>query len=73
MKRWRTAVVMLLTLVLGGSLYAGWGRARESSTRALPMVGYAAPDFSLKGVDGVQYRLTAYRGQVVFLNFWAGW
>lgn len=73
MKRWRLAAIILFALILGGSLYSGWGRARESSMRALPMVGYAAPDFTLKGVDGAQHRLTAYRGKVVFLNFWAGW
>lgn len=73
MKKARLALLVLMTLVLAGSLYAGWGRARESSVRALPMVGYAAPDFALKGADGTQYRLSAYRGKTVFLNFWATW
>lgn len=33
----------------------------------------AAPDFSLKNVDGVVHRLSDYRGKVVVLNFWATW
>ena len=32
-----------------------------------------APDFSLKAVDGKTYRLSAYRGKAVLLNFWATW
>lgn len=33
----------------------------------------AAPDFTLSTVDGKQVSLQAYRGKVVFLNFWATW
>ncbi len=30
----------------------------------------SAPDFELKDLDGVEYRLSDYRGKVVMLNFW---
>lgn len=33
----------------------------------------AAPDFVLKDMDGNQYQLSDYRGQVVIINFWATW
>jgi thiol-disulfide isomerase/thioredoxin len=33
----------------------------------------AAPDFSLKDLDGNAHKLSDYRGKVVVLNFWATW
>ncbi len=33
----------------------------------------AAPDFTLKLLDGGEFRLSDYRGRPVVLNFWASW
>lgn len=33
----------------------------------------SAPDFALKALDGRNYRLSEYRGEVVALVFWASW
>lgn len=34
---------------------------------------YPAPDFTLVDQNGVEHTLSDYKGQVVFLNFWATW
>ena len=33
----------------------------------------AAPDFTLKSLEGENLRLKEYQGQVVLINFWASW
>jgi peroxiredoxin len=56
----------LLLLVLGavaGLQY--FGRS--------PRTGYEAPDFTLPDLQGQAYRLSDFRGKVVFLNLWATW
>ncbi|CDQ42019.1 MULTISPECIES: TlpA family protein disulfide reductase [Virgibacillus] len=36
-------------------------------------VGKLAPDFTLKGLDGKEYRLEDFKGKKVMVNFWASW
>lgn len=36
-------------------------------------VGQPAPDFTLRDLQGGVHRLSALRGSVVFVNFWATW
>ncbi len=35
--------------------------------------GQLAPNFEISDFDGVRHRLTDFRGQVVYVNFWASW
>jgi cytochrome c biogenesis protein CcmG/thiol:disulfide interchange protein DsbE len=45
-----------------------------SATHAAPLAaGHAAPPFVLKDAGGKPISMTAYRGKVVLLNFWATW
>ncbi len=41
------------------------------SLEALPQIGKPAPDFSLNDMSGKKVALSAYKGKVVILNFWA--
>ncbi|MFC2948161.1 redoxin domain-containing protein [Virgibacillus sediminis] len=36
-------------------------------------IGNKAPDFTLKGLNGKEMKLSDFRGQRVMLNFWATW
>jgi peroxiredoxin len=54
-----------------GSLILGAAIGGASLAAAPNMVGKAAPDFVLRGLDGRNLRLSEYRGQVVLVNFWS--
>jgi len=45
----------------------GWGPAYES------WLGKAAPDFTLRDLDGKEHKLSDHRGKDVMLVFWATW
>lgn len=36
-------------------------------------IGYMAPDFLAKNIDGKEIALSSFRGQYVLLDFWASW
>ena len=38
-----------------------------------PQIGSAAPDFTLKDLNGNTVKLSDFRGKPVYLNFWASW
>jgi len=38
-----------------------------------PFKNALAPDFTLPGLDGQHLQLSAYRGKIVLLDFWATW
>jgi hypothetical protein len=42
-------------------------------TQDKPGVGDAAPDLQLADMTGKAVSLTDYKGQIVWLNFWASW
>ena len=49
------------------------GLGRDPSVIASPLVGHAAPNFTLPQLDGPPVTLSKLRGQVVVINFWASW
>src|SRR5262245_58563404 len=65
------ATVVAAVLAVVALLATGLGRDR--SVPASPLVGRAAPDFTLAQFDGPPITLSQLRGQVVVVNFWASW
>jgi len=49
------------------------GSGSTSQDRVILQEGMAAPDFSFTTIDGKTGKLSDYKGQVVFINFWASW
>ena len=64
------ALVALLAVSCGGP-----GAGDEPATRPLGVqIGFQAPDFSLPRLDGKDpFELSALRGKVVLVSFWASW
>ena len=52
---------------------AGVIRAQIEADGAAGRIGAPAPDFEWTSLDGQTLRLSAYRGKVVVVNFWATW
>lgn len=48
-------------------------QAQNLNAAACPMTGPAHLDFTLKDLNGKEVRLSAYKGKVIVLNFWATW
>ena len=61
----KTTVLLALTMAL--ALLCASPAFAETS------VGEVCPDFSLPTLSGGTFRLSDYRGQVVFINIWATW
>jgi peroxiredoxin len=63
----------LLTAALTALLLAAQAVAVSPQTMTPVTNRPAAPDFALTDLDGKPHRLSAYRGKIVLLNFWATW
>ncbi|RHW41207.1 thiol-disulfide oxidoreductase ResA [Neobacillus notoginsengisoli] len=65
----RTVILVLLAAAVAYTLYASLTKEKRSRAG----VGEIAPDFVLMDLDGTKHRLSDYKGQGVFLNFWGTW
>jgi peroxiredoxin len=65
----RTMVLLVLGAAVAYTLYANFTKDDKQTVA----VGSAAPDFVLTDMQGNKHRLSDYKGQGVFLNFWGTW
>lgn len=73
LRRRALLLVVVLAAVLGIAALLATGLGRDPTATASPLVGRTAPDFRLAGLQGPPVRLSALRGQIVVVNFWASW
>jgi peroxiredoxin len=75
----RRRVVRQVTTIVAALGLLVVGKTTDAREHLFEAMGLAkvpskmAPDFTLANSDGQQVSLQQYRGQVVFLNFWATW
>ena len=69
-KRGKYSVIIVTLLILIGIVGGVW---MERSKYEPIRIGYPAPDFTLKDLNGKEYTLSELKGKVVFVNFWATW
>jgi peroxiredoxin len=65
--------VVLVCTLCSMMLACDKGESPDASARAKVSIGEAAPDFTLKNIQGEDVTLSDLRGQVVLVNFWATW
>ena len=66
MKRWMTGFLLISFLSAGLSLSAPQAARAEDARKP-------ARDIALKGLDGKEIKISALKGKVVLLDFWATW
>jgi cytochrome c biogenesis protein CcmG/thiol:disulfide interchange protein DsbE len=66
----RTGIVIAFAVILALLLLLAAGLKK---VQAGPLDRGMAPDITLTGYDGREFKLSELRGQVVIINFWASW
>ena len=65
----RTVILAVLVLAIGYTIYNSVTAEDVEFLR----VGDEAPDFALQDMEGNPHKLSDYKGEGVFLNFWGTW
>lgn len=65
----RTVILTILVAAVAYTLYANFMQDHKQKVA----IGDQAPDFVLTDMQGTKHRLSDYKGQGVFLNFWGTW
>ncbi|MFC1582384.1 peroxiredoxin family protein [Planctomycetota bacterium] len=64
----------IIGLIAGLTILAGCGKKDPAVLPAEGFeIGQLAPEITGKDQDGVEFKLSDYRGKVVVIDFWADW
>ena len=75
-KRRKFIQIVVLALFVALCLYTVWTTVLDQPSElfdSYELMDKQAPELTLQGLDGKQYKLSDFRGQPVMLNFWASW
>jgi peroxiredoxin len=72
-KRHLNVLILLICIALLTGCTPSQDPSSERGLGEAPRIGYRAPNFRLENLEGEEVSLAGYRGQVVFINFWATW
>lgn len=61
-----------IAVILALMLLATTATAQRGGNKG-PQVGKKAPEISGPDTDGVNFKLSDYKGKVVLLDFWGNW
>ncbi|MCM3390436.1 thiol-disulfide oxidoreductase ResA (plasmid) [Ureibacillus chungkukjangi] len=64
---------LIILVILGGAIFFTIYNSFFKEKKEVLQIGNAAPDFELIDMNGETHRLSEYKGQGVFLNFWGTW
>ncbi|MDZ7673292.1 MAG: TlpA disulfide reductase family protein [Halanaerobiales bacterium] len=70
--------VLVLIIIAGAWYFINQNQSQTTNSvqqniETGPETGLMAPDFTLENLSGKEVSLSDFRGQKVFLNFWASW
>jgi cytochrome c biogenesis protein CcmG/thiol:disulfide interchange protein DsbE len=69
----RTVLIVGILIVLPLLVFLALSFGKDPRALDSPLVGKTAPNFSLQNLEGEMVQLDDFRGQPIFLNFWATW
>ncbi|MFS0782127.1 TlpA family protein disulfide reductase [Bacillus sp. 1P06AnD] len=65
----------ILLILIGAAIVQAMDRKEDLNQEKMPGLekGMAAPNFTLKNLDGKEVQLSSLKGKNVIINFWATW